>query len=115
MSTKQHLLASVRALGAYKPVPMHPDRRPQNICLIWVKHGLFERLSERVAAAIEKAKDSKEDIGHLDDMQNWFNAPRVDFGPNGWDRLLGDGAEYHVFEGDHFSIMNPPQVSFKLK
>ncbi|KUJ14328.1 ketoacyl-synt-domain-containing protein [Mollisia scopiformis] len=110
LSTKQHLLASVRALGAFEPVAMHPERRPQNIFLIWAKQGLFERLSEKVLAAIAKAKTSGQDTAQLDDMHDWFAAPRIDFGANGWDRLLGDEADYYALEGDHFSIMNPPQI-----
>ncbi|CZR53424.1 uncharacterized protein PAC_03302 [Phialocephala subalpina] len=109
LNTRQHLLASVRALGAYEPVAMHPERRPQNVSLIWARHGLFERLSEKIAAAIGKANASSQDTIQLNDMHEWFTAPRVDFRANGWDRLLGEDVEYHALEGDHFSIMNPPQ------
>jgi iron transport multicopper oxidase len=47
----------------------------------------------------------------MDRLQGWMSAPRKEFGPNGWERLLA-GAEIncHRTEGDHFSMMNPPLV-----
>lgn len=41
--------------------------------------------------------------------KDWQTMPRSSFGPCGWDRLVGD-LVIHVVDGDHESIMRPPEV-----
>jgi len=44
-------------------------------------------------------------------LKSWFYAKRRVFGPNGWDKLVGD-VECHAIDADHFSMVTQPQVKF---
>lgn len=85
---KQNFLGAVRALTAYSPIPMDPSCRPKKTTMLWARNGSFEVSSDAGAGRREH-----------------------DFGPNGWDRLVGD-IECHVVDGDHFSMLRRPHVSF---
>ena len=117
---KQHLLSTLRALVVFDPEPMAPSKRPDNTFIIWAGLGLDE-----VAGAVE-GKEKKEAVpaamgqvgagNNMEDPQtglrSWFFAKRYTFGPNGWEKLVGDdGIECHKIDGDHFSIVSPPTVS----
>ena len=110
LNTKQHLVSCVKALKVYDPIPMDRGRRPAHVFLIWAKHGLFDELGDKVKEASELetagATTEEEDVGLKKD---WLTAERKSFGPNGWDRLVGP-VECQAIDGDHFSIMNRPQV-----
>lgn len=114
LSTKQHLVSCVKALKVYNPIPIPPGRYPENVFLIWAKDGTFEKMSDTVADLAEaEAEDEgakkKQDTGLRKD---WLTAKRKSFGPNGWDRLVGNvgNIECVAISGDHFSIMNLPMV-----
>lgn len=113
-TTKEHLVSCVKALKVYDPIPMQPGHQPRHIFQIWAKHGTFEKMGESVTeakAAADRFKAnpsaSEPDTGLRKD---WLTAPRKSFGPNGWDKLVGDHIECVAIEGDHFSIMNVPKV-----
>ena len=116
LETKQHLVSCVKALKVYEPVPMLPGQRPEHAFVIWAKDGAFEKMSDDVeAAAAWKAaaeKDGAETQVGL--RKDWLTSKRTSFGPNGWDRLVGDGLECVAIDGDHFSIMNVPAVCLIL-
>lgn len=117
MSTKQHLVSCVKALKVYDAIPMQPGHRPGNVVMIWAKDGVFERVSEAVeqAAEPEPADDAEPEGDESHGLKkDWLTAERKSFGPNGWDRIVGD-MECHAIDGDHFSIMNPPRVSLALQ
>lgn len=115
-TVKEHLLASALCVRKYEPRPLR--RRPVGgTYLIWARWGLCDTL--RNASDIE-------DIGRglpadpagknvmLDndlDMRTFLFSKRRVFGNNGWDRLVGDGLETAVIDGDHFSIVRKPHVS----
>jgi thioesterase domain-containing protein len=113
---QQHLLHSIRSLNRYTPMPMDPDHRPEAVSIIWGARGVFEELGGKVVEAValrgrgERRRDER-CTEEMDRLQGWMSAPRKEFGPNGWERLLA-GAEIncHRTEGDHFSMMNPPLV-----
>lgn len=114
LSTKQHLVNCVKALKVYNPIPVPAGRYPENVFLIWAKDGTFEKMSDTVAdlaAAEVKGEGGKPDTGLRKD---WLTATRKSFGPNGWDRLVGNEGNSNIecvaISGDHFSIMNLPQV-----
>lgn len=112
LSTKQHLVSCVKALKVYNPIPIPPGRYPENVFLIWAKDGTFEKMSDTVAdlaAAEEEGAKNNQDTGLRKD---WLTATRKSFGPNGWDRLVGNvgNIECVAISGDHFSIMNLPMV-----
>lgn len=118
LSTKQHLVSCVKALKVYDPVPMLPDQRPKHKFCIWAKDGTFEKMSEGVEAAAAAAAESEVEYdpeGAVGLRKDWLTSQRTSFGPNGWDRLIGDeGLECVAIDGDHFSIMNVPAVCTTL-
>lgn len=44
----------------------------------------------------------------VSEAKSWLFGTRSDYGPAGWDRLVGRDAECHVVTGNHFSIMKCP-------
>lgn len=115
LTTKQHLVSCVKALKVYDPIPMLPGKRPEHAFVIWAKDGTFEKMSEAVdAAANKEVTDEPGAEGAVGLRKDWLTSQRTSFGPNGWDRLVGDGLECVAIDGDHFSIMNVPAVSLML-
>ncbi len=113
--TKQHLLQTTKALMVYKPAPMDPSNRPGHTCLIWAKQGLKEREGFGKAQEPEMTEEDSPYFGNVMEdpdtgLRSWFYAKRTNFGPNGWDKLVGD-VDIHTMDGDHFSIVVPPRVS----
>ena len=98
---------------------MDPNRRPENVLCIWAKHGLFEKLGAKIKESSDLAQDKESMIekgvetpaGEVEVglKKDWLTAERRSFGPNGWDRLVGE-VECVAIDGDHFSIMNVPAV-----
>jgi iron transport multicopper oxidase len=89
---RQHVEGCLRALREYKPLYMGALRRPINTVAVWAGHGISE--SEEI-----------------DTARNWFLGPRNDFGPGGWDRLLGEKIQCHILHANHFTIVKEPAVS----
>ena len=111
LTTKQHLVSCVKAMKVYDPIPMLPGQRPEHIFIIWAKDGTFEKMSEEVEAAAKKeVTDEPGAEGAVGLRKDWLTSQRTSFGPNGWDRLVGDRLECVAIDGDHFSIMNVPAV-----
>ena len=112
---KEHLLHTVAALRVYRPVPLDLARRPLHTTLIWATQGLKDR--EKVGDQ-EEADMTVEDSPYFGNvmedphtgLKSWFYAKRTNFGPNGWDKMVGD-VDIHTIDGDHFSIVVPPAVS----
>ena len=111
---KQHFLETMKAQMFYEPVAMDPIRRPHYTCLIWAKKGLIER---KPFGEEQEPADSEENfrgVGNVMEDPNtgiraWLYAKRNNFGPNGWENLVGD-LDIHTMDGDHFSIVTPPHV-----
>lgn len=119
--TKQHLLATVRALMKYTPIPMKPDRRPAHTCLVWATKGLKERQQRRQGPGREGPDGNREEnlqcFGNVMEdpdtgLRSWFYDERNSFGPNGWDELVGPEVDIRTVDGDHFSIVTPPLVRY---
>lgn len=120
LSTKQHLVNCVKALKVYDPIPIPASGCPENVFLIWAKDGTFEKMNDTVAdlAAREQEVKVEGSGGKGPDTglrKDWLTAKRKSFGPNGWDRLVGDNIECVAISGDHFSIMNLPQVCSAIR
>ncbi|OCK77458.1 PKS16 protein [Lepidopterella palustris CBS 459.81] len=116
LSTKQHLVSCVRALKVYDPKPMDRNNLPGGCFIIWAKNGLFEKLGSSLTAAA--AKEDGPEIKNVTNAKgetvgittDWLKAERTSFGANGWEKLLTEEKiETISIDGDHFSIMNPPQ------
>lgn len=98
-----HFQASIDALKAYKPVLMKDDpyEAPPTF-LVWCTDG------------VAKYPDDPRPPPQDDDPKSmkWLLNNRTDFGPNGWDLLLGEGnCECVTLAGNHFTMMKDPIVS----
>lgn len=103
-----HMRKCVESLKHYNPESMDSRCRPDRVFAIWATRGIFEQLEDK-----EGVSPSDKDVTHHEvrQLQRWMKEQRTSFGPNGWDRLVGD-VEYRVTEGDHRSILHGPWVSF---
>jgi thioesterase domain-containing protein/acyl carrier protein len=90
LQLKKHMLSTVRCFSKLDPTPVAPGCRPDATFVIWATDTFGPQPS---------------------DLDAWFYPSEHDFGPNGWDLLVGDKVECFQVQGDHFSIMNPPRVS----
>ena len=118
---KQHLVSTVAALINYEPVALDRARRPANNFLVWAQRGLSESREEDPfehkgtkdwEGKIEEVKNNpmEQSEGGEAGLKSWFYNKRSAFGPNGWDKLVGE-VECHVIEGaDHFDMVVPPKV-----
>jgi len=43
-------------------------------------------------------------------LQGLVCGKRMNFGPNGWERLVGSMIDVTTVEGDHFPMVTPPAV-----
>ncbi|KAK1580585.1 LOW QUALITY PROTEIN: polyketide synthase [Colletotrichum navitas] len=96
-----HLISNFRALNKYHPKPMASGKRPKHgTLIIWAKKGMGNGLK-------------REDYGDFPDplgLGEWFCFDRNDFGPNGWEELVGDQINCVAIDGHHRSIMVPPDA-----
>ena len=42
-------------------------------------------------------------------LESWFYAKKSAFGPNGWDKLVGETKCYVIEDADHFSMLYHPK------
>ncbi len=91
-----HFLAFVDSLDKYRAKPFAAGRGPKTH-IVWAKDGVCKNAGD--PRPKPRADDPRE--------MNWLLNNRTDFGPNGWDGLLG-GAEVVVEtleNANHFSLM----------
>lgn len=99
-----HFEATIRALSAYNPTPICDSTKIPRTLAIWVRHGVCRYPTDpRPVRTADEPKSMK-----------WLLDNRTDFGPNGWDALLGSSAiQFRTIDGNHFTMMKDgPQVSF---
>ncbi|KAJ4291933.1 hypothetical protein N0V90_009831 [Kalmusia sp. IMI 367209] len=93
-----HFSSSIKALDEYKPkpVPANAASRAPKVLAIWAKHGVCRYPdSPRPEVRGDESKSMK-----------WLLNNRTDFGPNGWDRLLGNSPfTFEKVDGNHFTLM----------
>lgn len=98
-----HFEYSIKALTAYRPElkSIHDFKAPPTL-LIWATDGVCGKPGDPKPPP--QADDPK--------SMKWLLENRTDFGPNGWDKLLG-GANCKMVTvvGNHFTMMKPPVVS----
>jgi thioesterase domain-containing protein len=115
MKTKQkkHILGCVKAVTKYDPIPLELEWYPHHTVLLWSRRGMFEKLTGKLKEELELLGEKEEGKEKTGINRDWLSGERTSFGPKGWDKLLGvRGMECHAIDGDHFSIMNMPAVSF---
>jgi thioesterase domain-containing protein len=95
-----HFEYSIKALTAYKPeLKSTRDFRAPPTLLIWATDGVCGKPGDpRPPPQADEPKSMK-----------WLLDNRTDFGPNGWDKLLGaDVCRMVTVVGNHFTMMKPP-------
>lgn len=97
---KEHMLGTVRCFSQLDPTPMEPGCRPDATFVIWATEIIGPKISSNGSAKLTGLN-----------LDAWFYPMQHDFGPNGWDLLVGDKVDCFQIQGDHFSIMNVPHVS----
>lgn len=115
----ERLFASLRCMYSWRPVPMRADRRPQHgTVMIWARNGLAQSGfgletdgSEEVTGKEEEQRRENPMGAENRDYKAWFCAPRHTYDANGWDVLVGD-VQTHVVDGDHWTMLQMPCVSF---
>jgi naphtho-gamma-pyrone polyketide synthase len=96
-----HFLAFVNSLDKYRAKPFEPGRGPKTH-IIWAKDGVCKYPED---PRPEPRDDDPREM-------NWLLNNRTDFGPNGWDALLGrrDMVIETLDNANHFSMMEGKKV-----
>ena len=98
-----HFEYSIKALTAYRPeLKSISDFDAPPTLLIWATEGVCGKPGD------PKPPPQKDDPKSM----KWLLENRKDFGPNGWDTLLGgENCKMVQVVGNHFTMMKPPVVS----
>ena len=96
---KKHMLRTVTCFSKLDPIAMAPGRRPDTTFVIWATKSI-----------VPKCTKENNGVSALN-LDAWFYPSTHDGRPDGWDLLIGDKLECCMVQGDHFSIMTPPEVS----
>ncbi|KAE8554282.1 hypothetical protein EYB25_002820 [Talaromyces marneffei] len=109
---KQHLASTIKSLMVYTAREMDPSRRPEKSYIIWAEYGLAEIIGDAAFKDVADMMGLKEDVegNPMEDdtgLASWFYSKRDSFGPNGWDKLLGN-VVCRSMKADHFSMVTPP-------
>jgi thioesterase domain-containing protein len=109
---KIHVAGCTRCAGNFDPEPIPAGMRPEHNFCVWARKGFVSHLSDKI---IEEGHKMAEEQGRnkmLDpEWLAWLESEKTSYGPRGWELLLGN-VETFVLEGDHFSIIMRPDVSF---
>lgn len=99
-----HFEASITNLAAYTPCPINSPEAPKTL-IIWARDGLCKDPKNQKFPRSAGETDSVKFL--LDD--------RLDLGPKGWDRLLGEeNIITMAVPGNHFTMIREPDVSVYL-
>ena len=96
-----HFEYSIKALTAYKPKPIDPNKSPK-VYAIWAVDGVCKNPSDpRPEPQSDDPKSMK-----------WLLENRTDFGYNGWDQILPASKITctKIENVNHFSLMREPHV-----
>jgi len=90
-----HFLAFVDALALYDAKPFAPGTAPK-ASVIWARDGVYRSTAGR------KIEDLPSDPKEM----KWLLNNRTDFGPNGWNQLVGDSLIIDTMaDANHFTMM----------
>ncbi|KAL7941084.1 conidial yellow pigment biosynthesis polyketide synthase [Trichoderma barbatum] len=95
-----HFLAFIDALDRYDPVPFKLGTAPFTHA-IWAADGVYKSTGDK------RLKEEPDDTREM----KWLLHDRTDYGPNGWDQLVGtDMLRIEVLDGaNHFTMMQGEQ------
>lgn len=96
-----HFKATLRAVDSYQPAMVVPSGRNPNVFILWASEALLHAGAVTQAGLDPHVKVTK-----------FLLEPRIDFGSNGWEKLLPSSEMYIAkIPGNHFNIIHPPNVS----
>jgi iterative type I PKS product template protein len=105
---KLHMTASMREASTYTPIPIPNDKQPDQTHLIWATKGVNENshaeehddslVGPAWMGVSEKPWEemSAREMALL--LRSWFFCKRETFGPNGWEKLVGENVHVHKVE-----------------
>ncbi|KAK2801683.1 Type I Iterative PKS [Onygenales sp. PD_10] len=99
MRLKRHMLSTVTCFSKLDPIAMKPGSHPDATFIIWATEPLLPK-------EINGANGTQSL-----NLDAWLYPSSHGFSMDGWETLVGPKLESFKVEGDHFSIMTPPQVS----
>ncbi|KAE8442927.1 hypothetical protein EG329_002531 [Mollisiaceae sp. DMI_Dod_QoI] len=92
-----HFQGTIRAVKAYSPTPFAAGKAPKTYC-VWAQKGVFEDWPKAELAGLDLT----------DAVASWLLKPKTDPGSQGWEKLLGSGIQCVSVDGNHFSMVHPP-------
>ena len=106
---KRHILSTVRALAQYDPVPFPKGKQPLNTHLIWATDSIEPAdIDDSVRGPASVYSTEMPNIAMR--LKSMLHAKRTNFGTDGWELLVGEATHVTTVDGDHFSIVTPPNV-----
>ena len=100
----EHFDSSVANLHRYEPKAIEASKSPMTFAL-WARDGVCSDLSAPRYGVDEPQSKS----------EAWMLNDRTDFGPNGWDHLVGlKNIIALSVPGNHFTMMAQPNVSYDV-
>ena len=108
LKLKKHFSGSMHSLKDYKPNSLDLFSNGMSpICVtIWAKEGFWVTVGPEEEAKYRPELEGMES----NKCRDWMLNPRESFHGDGWDTLL-PMVDVKVVDGNHFSIMKPPNVS----
>ena len=114
---KWHVTKAITALVNYEGRPFPIEKRPRSTHVVWATQGVNESMNRAehnptVSGWVymaplgdeEKPLDQMAPDDFMDDLKKWFYAARCDFGPNGWERLVGENIIVHTVQASKFTV-----------
>ncbi|CZR60185.1 related to polyketide synthase [Phialocephala subalpina] len=95
-----HFQGTIRAVREYAPTPFEKGKAPKTYC-VWAQKGVFEDWPKAELAGLDLT----------DAVASWLLKPKTDPGSQGWEKLLGSGIECVSVDGNHFSMVHPPNCN----
>lgn len=112
-ATRQHFVACVRCLEHFTPQPIAPALAAAGlgpVAVVWARDGVLEGVDEETKRRAEEdmvMTEGEQDAARA--AKAWLMGKR-EYGPAGWDQLIGKEVSCEVVAGNHFSMMKPPFI-----
>lgn len=108
-ATRLHAVACVRCLGHFEPQPMRPSGRLGHVSVIWARDGVLDEVGEDAREKAERGLMTGSEREAARAAKDWLMGKR-DYGPAGWEELIGKEISCEVVAGNHFSMMKSPFI-----
>lgn len=101
-ATREHFLQSVASLEKWSPVFMNSSSgKPEGVDVVWGQAGVLEDMNEEQRKISEESWERESGVATK--AKDWLFGTREGYGPEGWDRILGESnVVCYVIEGNHF-------------